>query len=564
MNPGLLSVLTELPTSQLAIHDGGKVVGMRFAICDDCRVTKCFILNVKDANNIDTLAVSQVSHTQNGWNQVEFKKPFTLNVSDINRYMMGYEYEQTRSNRPIAMWNGVPCANYYYGNLGRGYDFYEFEDDYLVVSVQAIVEKDYPENAVIASDYDDVYTYPDNSANISLTLQNAGSSRVNNVDYVISVDGKAETEKHLDLTDNDISFGDFFYLTIPFNAKYDLGEHDVVVCMTKVNGAPNGCETKNANGLVWIVKNKYKHRPVIEEHTGTGCGYCPLGHQGMHNLRETFGDDFIGIALHRYSNSTRDPMYIDGSSYKHIVFDGAPSARIERGEEIHPYYGSGKDVREDYQNAINSLTYVGVDVTGYWNDDKTKVNATATVEASVPKEYDIEYVLVADDLTGSEKTWLQSNYYNNRAQEYMPDDMKKYGSGGELGSELISGFVYDDVAIASSYSNGTNQTMPLGKLEAYVPEKNTYIISMPVSSLLLNAINYDKVYLIALVVDKSTGKVVNARKTAIDDITGVDGVTTETKMKLDPDAPMYSLSGLRVDSNYKGIVIQNGRKFLKK
>ena len=30
------------------------------------------------------------------------------------------------------------------------------------------------------------------------------------------------------------------------------------------------------------------------------------------------------------------------------------------------------------------------------------------------------------------------------------------------------------------------------------------------------------------------------------------------------DAPVYNLAGQRVDSNYKGVVIQNGKKVMKK
>jgi hypothetical protein len=36
------------------------------------------------------------------------------------------------------------------------------------------------------------------------------------------------------------------------------------------------------------------------------------------------------------------------------------------------------------------------------------------------------------------------------------------------------------------------------------------------------------------------------------------------KNQLDPKGIMYNLSGQRVDENYKGIVIQNGKKYLKK
>ncbi|MBQ7420972.1 MAG: chitobiase/beta-hexosaminidase C-terminal domain-containing protein, partial [Prevotella sp.] len=43
-----------------------------------------------------------------------------------------------------------------------------------------------------------------------------------------------------------------------------------------------------------------------------------------------------------------------------------------------------------------------------------------------------------------------------------------------------------------------------------------------------------------------------------------DGITTVEAQQLNPQAPMYNLAGQRVSATYKGVVIQNGRKFVNK
>jgi len=48
------------------------------------------------------------------------------------------------------------------------------------------------------------------------------------------------------------------------------------------------------------------------------------------------------------------------------------------------------------------------------------------------------------------------------------------------------------------------------------------------------------------------------------DPTGIKAITTKTEKVWNADAPMYNLSGQKVDKSYKGIVIQNGRKFVNK
>ena len=42
------------------------------------------------------------------------------------------------------------------------------------------------------------------------------------------------------------------------------------------------------------------------------------------------------------------------------------------------------------------------------------------------------------------------------------------------------------------------------------------------------------------------------------------GIDAAQAAGLDLDAPMYDVNGKRVDRNYRGIVIQNGRKFRRK
>ena len=50
---------------------------------------------------------------------------------------------------------------------------------------------------------------------------------------------------------------------------------------------------------------------------------------------------------------------------------------------------------------------------------------------------------------------------------------------------------------------------------------------------------------------------------SIDTTTGIDNLNAENKT-LNDNAPMYNLAGQRVSKSYKGVVIQNGKKFIKR
>lgn len=566
-SPGTYSIVTDVPCSLLGSYDGSKIVGMRFALSETTQTTKCFILKCNGSKE-DTLAVAHIKSAKAGWNEVTFDKSVTFNPNEYNAIRMGYEYVQTSSNKPIAYtYLGDICMAYYKKQKSNSYVSLGFDEIYCNICVQAIVEKAFAKNSVSIIDetFDDVYMKTGGKGNTTITLVNHGSNGVSSIDYTVTQDGVNGKEQHHVFSPAVTEFNKKFEMEVPFES-ISAGTKNTIITINKVNGAVNESDNKTVTGQVIVVKQPFTHRLAVEELTGTGCGYCIRGIQGMENLRNDFGDSFIGIALHQYSGSSRDAMALASSSYKALEFvEGAPICKIERGDEIDPYFGSENDIRDDFKKALEVVAPVGVEVSGYWNADKTAVIANATIESLASnKSYDIEYVLVADGLTGSEQNWKQSNYLFNFAPSTLPGELKKYGKGGEYGSETISGIVFNDVAIASSFVNGENQAESLGTLTANDPVSSSCTIQMPSSKTLLDAIKYDKVYIVALVVNNTTGRIVNAAKSIIDNdaSTGIEDVAIPESNN--SSSIIYNLAGQPVDSSYRGIVIKNGKKYMQK
>ena len=65
---------------------------------------------------------------------------------------------------------------------------------------------------------------------------------------------------------------------------------------------------------------------------------------------------------------------------------------------------------------------------------------------------------------------------------------------------------------------------------------------------------------IVLLLDGVSGKILSAAKSAIGEPTGI----SLTEVSADKQSARYNLSGQRVGSNYRGIVVENGRKRLMK
>ena len=283
-------------------------------------------------------------------------------------------------------------------------------------------------------------------------------------------------------------------------------EYPLSVAITRIVSGKDAVPSDNTCTVDVMVKRNV----VVEEFTGTGCGWCPRGLIGMEKLRNTFGDRFIGIAMHQY-NST-DPMYL--TNYKNLGLNAAPSCLINRSINTDPYYGTGNDIRDDFKAEMEKGAMASVQVTGKYDDAKKCVNATATVTAMDNlSDLKLAFVLIADSLTGTSNSWKQQNYYTQYSSSSLPEDLSIFGSGGEYGQSSFI-WVFNDVAIGTYYEGGQYE-MDLGNLDKWQSVKVDYTLEMPTKVALLNTIDYNDVAVIAMLLDEN-GRVINANKYYMD------------------------------------------------
>ena len=87
------------------------------------------------------------------------------------------------------------------------------------------------------------------------------------------------------------------------------GVHTIELTVTKVNGNQNIAEDNTASNSIIALEKGAERTSVVEELTGTWCGWCPRGHVGLENLKKTFGDKVITLAGHyTFGENAVDPM----------------------------------------------------------------------------------------------------------------------------------------------------------------------------------------------------------------------------------------------------------------
>lgn len=256
-----------------------------------------------------------------------------------------------------------------------------------------------------------------------------------------------------------------------------------------------------------------KHRPIIEEYTGTWCGWCPRGFTGMELLREHFGEDFIGVAIHN-----DDPMAVLTTSQYPSPITGFPSAFVERSKEVDPYYGNTEDTPAGiitYMDRVASRDAVAaIGVAAEWtSQDQTDIDvhvSTFLTSSSTNGKYAIEVMLIADDLYGTSSDWSQSNYFRQYAS-YFSDD--PYLAQWTTKPGAVKGLHYNDVLVGTSGVVSGSLPTSIVAREIYDFDYTFTLSSLPVPSLIQNK---DNLHVIAIIVEKSTEKVINANRCYIE------------------------------------------------
>lgn len=545
-----------LTADDLAPYYGKKIAGVRFNLGEGETANGVFVQNLKIADGQITEATSLVSSDESvtsaagakntgEWHEVMFDQKVELN-SSFEGLFVGYNYKQKSNNYPIGVSSKVEGPFYIYANIpaskgGNGEDWYQINSGGYGLSIQLIVEGDFAPNAVRPLDFGEFTVVKGKSKNVAVSLWNIGS-KLTSIDYTIALDGKAGAEQHLDFG-KDFGLGGTHSVEIPFAAASELGASTVTLTITKVNGEENACVKNSATGTLYTVEREFVKRSVAEQFTGTGCGNCPSGHVAMHNMHNLYGDQFIGIALHQFNAS--DPMY--NASYD-LGFTGAPQCMVNRSSGVLAPY---EQMPEVLKASLDEIALTDVTVTGTFAEEDTKVNATASVESLVAGDYNIAFMLTADGLTGTTKSWKQSNYfckgggrYNSQAS--MPDDLKFLW---DMGSSYVE--TYNDVLIASSYVSSNNKaTLPT--LVANGTVSSEYTMKMPTKVALKKALKLDQIYVVALLLDKKTGAIVNAGRARVTGSTGIEDVTTGSEATV---VARYNVNGVQIAAPVKGINI---------
>lgn len=416
-------------------------------------------------------------------------------------------------------------------------------------------------------------------------ITNNSAKPINQITYTITIDNEEGEVQTLDLNSPIESMAT---ASLPLKKSFeDEGVHTIELKVSKVNGNDNVNKNTSASYSIIALEKAADRVSVVEEQTGTWCGWCPRGHVGLELLNKKLGDKVITLAGHFSGDETTvDPMNIyqltNNSTQAEAYADygwvtmqlssmlgsgGFPGAMFDRLVAGDPYVGinTTKGKNGTYEFSADALvktiqeqipSEADFSMTASWADNQQtaiKVDLTTTFNYDRFGEfpYGVAFVLSENGMTGKGATWKQTNYYSKLlgaqgASDYNNPDMSAWFKGGSYVSTT-----YDNVVVQAWNPLGNAAIVDKSKTDIVKGEGISFNTTLNVNSDLIQ--NYDNLTLSALLVNLRSYAVVNAAKVVLGKCAaGIEDVNSEANNNV---VSRYNVNGMRINGAQKGLNI---------
>lgn len=492
-----------------------------------------------------------------GWVDVTLEHPYTITADGV---FVGYTFSVNRNGLEPVRTVDLPSENNMWVFANRTYKKWSNKSKFLGKSLaMQVILTGAPTNAASVS-FVSAITQLNAQPKVNLTISNHGTSKISSVDYTYEINGISQTGQKSFSPALSALFGKSASFDITLPKMTVKGSRPLVVTINKVNGQANEDKAPSDTHDMAVYSEIPKKRALVEEFTGTWCGWCTRGFAAMEMLAKDLKDDFIGVAYHN-----GDPMAFTADFP--VGISGFPNASVDRsGNTCDPYNGPtgyGRFGMKKYVTERNKMfTPLSIKVEAYFEDEAQTIiktrSTTATPVDLNDANYQVSYILVANGLTEAgdpyhQDKWGQHNYLPGMSSTYPEEDMEQFTSGGSL----ITGLTFNFVACARSSKYGIAGSLPT-KMEGDVDYTHDYRFKLALAK---NSDAHEiyqdknKLEVVAFVIDGKTKEVINACKTKVKSYaehTGISDVTTATD-----SAPVayYGVDGKRLNAPQKGLNI---------
>ena len=543
----------EIPVADQADFIGAKITGINItAGTSDAGTNKITTVNAFVTDDISgriptsKLTRGTLSSTALGENYVALNNP--VEITGEKPLYVGYNFSYKNcyyipvDEVPLSKSSNT-CLVGLASSVSAAPQFDNYADQIGSICISARIEGDnLPKDKMTIKDVyaPDYQPFTNNSCFYYAKFKNEGSNAIRELVVNTSISNGSTSEKTITL-DNPVYPGQAANVElkdIPNNAE---GVYTLISKVVSVNGVAIANPDEFEISLTSYNEGVAPRVPVVEEATGTWCGWCPRGIVMMETLAEHF-PDWVRIAVHGGSNN--EPM--KASTYQAFInsyIDGFPSALINRAMFVEDMSDNVSYYQEIDDHYASYDSYCGINFTDNTvAEDNKSVHVATKTKFSCDSDitHMLSFALVEDNVG----PYAQKNYYAGGAA----------GSCGGWENEGSSvSTIYNDVARYLKSFPGIKNSIDEVKKNGEVE----YELNLP-----LNTIKGDNFRLVAMVTNAYTGEIVNAKQIELSkNGAGVNDIMQDAKnvtinvvngaivVNGAANVAVYTLDGRRVNAN---------------
>ncbi len=517
-------------------------------------------LTVENKVNVPDIA-SYPCTAADGFISLTLDTPFEIPAEGV---YVGYSFVMTElgteEKMPLVVTDYTYFTESFFIHTNRSYKTWNnvSESSYISPVINVVVTGDFPENSLDVMRVGEINIAPLQDSNIALRVRNTGGNPISTIRYAVLLDGHEAVEDvySFDSPLEPSVFGtSLFELPLSWDmiTNTDTGNHSLVVEVSSVNSGENTSAKNAAEGNLNILSFIPVHKPILEEYTGTWCGYCPRGYVGLEIMSHLYPNDFIGISYH----SGDEMEVVSPSDYPNDII-GYPDAWIDRTAHTDAYsgYGSGTEfgidrVWEDYRQ---KLAPADIAVTANFTDQEQtaiKIDAqTIFAKKNEDDTYRQVFMLLGNGLT--KDTWIQTNKYAGETS-FLETPYAEYWEQFVNGGGGVRDVIYNDILLAYTNLKGEGYELPADfGINTPLPMSHTFALSEVVNVRGQELVqDKDQLYAVVLLLNSATGVVENANKVKVEGFSGINSVEALSEPV---EIYYYDLTGRRI-TEPKGICI---------
>lgn len=490
-----------VPASEMALYQGGRIAKIEFFTRDSFNGPE-YVFITKPGT--DYLMKQSTTTLEDSWTSVDLDEPFVITGEEL--------YVGVGRHHGVSMTFADELAPNDYCLLFRAmgndtsYDMrpgvWQFSSDVNPLALRFVIESDNFKAGMTVSEIRMVNNISGKSDAadgdyLEATVMNRSINNVNSFTIEWTIDGtkKGSQSYEKEIRSNSAE-------TVVVNLPVLTGkDHTITMHVGTVNGEPNSMGDKSAT-LEFSISSRgtYPRRIVMEEGTGTWCGWCPRGTATIDRMIQEYPDNFIPIVVH-----TGDEMS-DAVNYQPIIdnrFGSYPVCLLNRQLRADPAYPETKNFVESEMFNAEALIQASA---AFLSADSSSVFVQTRTEFAFDdpngSNYQIAYVVVEDSVGPYNQTNNYSDPYSSHTDSYLD---------WWIHQDYYVSMLYHHVArgIYGNH-NGVSGSIPatIAKGTSY---SYTYYFPLPD-----NIGQKKNIRLIALLMNTKTNEILNAAECNID------------------------------------------------